>query len=244
MNWINCHIIDWNLGDRVSAPSRYFDGLGEEISISNNKCLGQNLIIGGGGLLHDGGFEKRVDELIRSSNKCIIWGVGTNFHHQLHAKYLDSFEKCDLVGIRDFGCGYEWVPCSSCMAEEFDVKYEIKHKIVAYLHYAVPVELPDNIPSLKNNCKELSEVVKFLSSGEYVLTNTYHGMYWSFLLGKNVMVYKPFSNRFLYFKYKPIFLNSLKNLEKLVSSVSNNISCLDECRKANIDFYNRVLSII
>lgn len=41
------------------------------------------------------------------------------------------------------------------------------------------------------------EVLKFLATGKVVLTNSFHGVYWSMLLKRRPVVFEPNSNRFM-----------------------------------------------
>ena len=44
--------------------------------------------------------------------------------------------------------------------------------------------------------QDLIQNISFISSARYVITNTYHGAYWSMLMGKKVILYDLWSTRF------------------------------------------------
>ena len=75
---------------------------------------------------------------------------------------------------------------------------------------------------------------------EVIITNAYHGLYWSTLLGKRVICIRNKSGLFT-LKYKPVYLSkgSFINNE-LISKANTYNHALEECRSKNIDFYNLI----
>jgi hypothetical protein len=189
------------------------------------------LIVGGGGMLHHTELELLVKN---SDGKLISWGIGHNTagaNKVVWPKYMNLF---DLHGVRDYGSPWSWVPCASCMSPLFNDLYETKFDVVAYEHGDFPLNV--NFPKMSNFHNSFSEVIKFLGSGEIVVTNTYHGAYWATLLNKKVFVLNPFNTKFLGFKHMPVVSNDLNDMKNTKSYPT----ALAECREANFKYYEKV----
>jgi hypothetical protein len=202
-----CRIADKNIGDQYSTPFRHLS-----FSCKSSKMIDPldtklnssiidgdySFIIGGGGILVFNKIIERVVNICKINNRLLIgWGLGVNDENstvQVWPKYLEKF---DLLGIRDPKSPYgEYVPCVSCLSRTFD-KYlnpEIKYKKILYKHHKVDTEFDKSLPLMTND-GEFEETIRFLSSAETVYTNSFHGAYWSMLLGKNV-VYEKWSSKF------------------------------------------------
>ncbi len=184
------------------------------------KIQQKHLIVGGGGLLYET-FKpcyKNLEEVFpRSGGKRIAWGIGQQIYsgtrrdsdslpEQLnkvkttfnYGDYLDSF---DLVGIRDYGFAYDWVPCVTCMHPGFEQKRSPQHEFVVFSHKKFQISLP-GFPHTTNASADLGEILDFLASGETILTSSFHGAYWGTLLGRKVVMF-PFSTKFMTLKYLP-----------------------------------------
>lgn len=180
-----------------------------------------HLIVGGGGLLFKsfaGSFDALQQLRPLFSGKWIAWGVGqqtyanpskmtqgdvlqqlkTSKDHFNYGRYLKGF---DLVGIRDIGFNYPWLPCASCMDPAFDQPVEVKHDVVVFSHRKFQIKL-GRLPSMSHDTQDLTEVINFLGSGKTVITSSYHGAYWATLLGKQVIAF-PFSTKFLTLSHSP-----------------------------------------
>lgn len=228
------HIIDDNLGDRSACPIDHFDfGECKEVNFRDVSGKGNTLIIGGGGM-----FYPQVDDWIfeiSKIRKVIIWGVGLNYYDDREErikKLKKNLINCFHVGVRDkkfaFENGYDYVPCSSCMYKEFDEEYEIKNEIGIYEHFqCIPMRLHalgdlESIPIMDNKAdKALEKAVRFIKSCNTIITNSYHGAYWSKMLGKDVHVLGNGSNRF----------NDIP------------VENLEECRELNRKFYDKIKTI-
>lgn len=242
-----------NVGDRWCNPSRYFkfDNLySDELTYCNAPVEDNILVIGGGGLIHKKFSQQIINHLGRSPRLSILWGAGHNFNKKHINKtnpeiyYPDWLTKMSLVGIRDWIDGHydSYLPCASCMHPAFDKNYSTKHDIVYFVHEKKTKFTPqiDDI-CMANNNVNINEVVEFLGSARTVVTDSYHGAYWSQLLGKDVRVV-PWSTKFLHMKYPPAQIDSIKNWQKSESTqIPENF--LQECRELNQKFYRRFLDL-
>ncbi len=240
MDTVNLHVKSTeNLGDRNCAPCLYF-GLGTnfERDVRQLPQSGNVLIFGGGGLFHPaflGAMQRAVET---NPAKIAVWGAGANQHGKTQPEYPEWLGRCDLVGVRDFGTSHRWVPCASCMHPELSKPIKPSHKVVVYRHATVPGNIPviEGAPLLTNYVGSMEEAVRFLGSDEFVLTNTYHGMYWATLLGRKVIVY-PFSTRHLFAKHRPTIAAPDDKLGDLMLQAVSYPDALLECREVNETFY-------
>lgn len=234
-----------NIGDLSSAPCLYFDLDAEKKDITSVSIdLDKPLIIGGGGLGYPA-FSDWFSSLI-SNHKApvVVWGVGGNVHSSKNIETPEWIEKAALAGIRDFGSNYEWVPCASCLHTLFSTPYPIRHTLVAYVHggAGLSVRIPKGTPTKTNFGCSLEEAVKFIGHGEYVVTNSYHGVYWATLLGRKVIV-DPFSSRHRFFKHPPASLEG-RSLQEAMAEAKSYPEALGECREANLSFFQKVSEIL
>lgn len=231
-----------NTGDIFCSPSLYFDFGEFELRDYNTFIPNKNdvCILGGGGILSR--FPDRFLEKYLDCKLKIIWGAGVNKHDVSNYELEKELYKFDLVGIRDNSTvnPFNFVPCVSCMHPLFDEVHIIQEDIVIYNHQ--DYDIPLNYKKINNRGTDIEEKIKFISSANFIITNTYHGMYWSILLGKKVVVYKPFSNRFLYTPFKVEFCDDDNFLEKL--SISKQYNLLNEYRNINKIYYNNVKNLI
>lgn len=158
----------------------------------------------------------------------IAWGVG---HHvrlppwdeTMRTEHVRAAALCDLYFPRDPIEGFECVPCASCLHPVFDeVRSGPAHKIVRYsAARRVNVETPADAPHMSNEDGTIEQAVRFLASGETVVTSSYHGAYWVGLLGRKVEIV-PWGSKFHY-------------LPKL---------SLAECRAANRAAHAKVMALL
>lgn len=244
-----------NVGDKYSCPVLYFpfrERLVADIFELRDKNIHQmpeSVIVGGGGLLGPY-FMEPFEVLMRNRaaiKKLIGWGMGSNVHYRPEVGFQSEIDdllpeflkEFDLLGIRDFGTQYRWVPCASCMHDSLLQGYEVRNPVVIYEHKDLPIDI-DGFPRLKNSEMEIRNVIAFLASSEAVITNTYHGVYWATLLGKRVVVL-PFSSRFHGFKHPPVICSD-GNWKVALEKSETYPNALAECCEANIAFYSEVIS--
>lgn len=265
---VNLHRIDVkNAGDYYSAPHLYFDRLkGSQLDIFDYKspdkavtdhwieAISRNaLIIGGGGLLNRGSFEKQLklfEHLADKGKKTVLWGVGHNakdprdFGKQV--PYNIDIEKFGLVGTRDYRSPGEWVPCVSCLHPVFDRTYEVKQEIGIVFHKKTLKKKSltskfGEFPSTSNTT-DIDSLVQFIGSSETIITDSYHAMYWSILLGKKVAVI-PNSSKFYDFKYHPV-ISDFENCIQDARKAPSYSGVLEECREINYEFSKKVFDYL
>lgn len=239
-----------NSGDLNSCPKQYFhfNCFPREADIvtkfnSTADIAEKNIIIGGGihpWLYFDNEFTRRMNPEIS-----IGWGLGMCTGDIFPKTFL---EKMSLIGLREFNYPFIdnkkifYVPCPSCMNTQFDRKYETKHEMVFYAHYMQKEDqkILSHLPVMTNYEPDLSKVLRFISSGEIICTNSYHGAYWALLLGKKV-IYKGYARKWGAFKYPPVYVESFSDIRGgVINRALNYPEALAECRAVNMDFYQRV----
>jgi hypothetical protein len=238
-----------NVGDFYSSPIHYFDWLSSvrafDIETTDydryaEQLKAANVILGGGGILQ---FQQ-MDSLYNAAPQSLIaWGAG---HNQKDTEQLipDSrLKKFSLAGIRDYGTGYEWVPCASCLHPVFDDQpSKPENEVVVYEHKDRPLNI-EGLPKMTNREMQLDKVVAFLGSAATVVTNSYHGVYWATLLKRKVVVAGVWSNKFQAFKHPPAFAE-IDDWRDHIKDARVYEEALDECREANLRFSGLVRNII
>lgn len=245
-----------NIGDLVCSPLDYFrfPNLCHKWHIYDAWPMlkGVRVVLGGGGI----GGDYHTDVLIRRvlsrhPGPCALWGAGTNRGLTLE-RFAESVSKLSIVGIRDWEpeCKVQWVPCASCMDTAFDERYDVSNEVVVYEHALCPVEA-DGIPRMDNYIRgktklkdRFRECIRFLASGETVVTSSYHGAYWATLLGKKVVCVPPGNEhgiRFKYLRHKPVLTQRGMDWREAHKKAARYEGALPECRRANEQFYGRVM---
>ena len=67
-------------------------------------------------------------------------------------------------------------------------------------------------------------------------------VYWATLMGKKVILFSSFSNKFDSFKYHPVRYSG--DLEKDIAQAHTYPQALEECRKLNLAFFKKVKKIV
>jgi len=252
-----------NIGDLLSSPLHYYNfnqkTLVLDIHDHINKIeliskslqflpIKTNIIVGGGGLLDNEYFEESIQKLNNLKvNSIIYWGVGHNKHDDDHVKRIYPSTKTylndsSLYGVRDKLTGYDFLPCVSCMHPKLLEKYPVINDMVIFEHEHIPVNIDSDIPRMKNDQEDFSNVVEFLGSANYVITNSYHGMYWSILMGKKVVCI-PFSSKFELFPFETP-MGKESEIDHLLQQAKVHENAIDYCRELNNNFYSKVMNII
>lgn len=249
-----------NPGDYWSCPSHYFSfsNIKEFIDIRNIKGYKTNdtIIFGGGGLLGRVTWDNNVEQLVKN-NKVVLWGAGQNVYGQkkkgdmigipVKSQVPDYIKDFDLIGLRDYNLGYDWVPCASCMHDIFLKAKQIKpiKDILGIEHNKIKLR-SDYFSTINHNISinELEDFILKIAEYKSVITNTYHGAYWSLLLGKKVLI-QPWSSKFNNLKWNTGIIGKNEQTQKTIFDKlemldPNNQNALDEARSANIQFYQRL----
>lgn len=265
---INIHRIDPNnVGDFYCGPHLYFDRLkGKSLDIFDyknsdkttrehwaEKVSSHALIIGGGGLLNRGSFEKQMqlfENLGAQSKKTVLWGVGHNEKDKARYNKVNSYNvnsgNFGLVGVRDYSMQESWVPCVSCLHPIFDETYEEIQKVGIIFHKKTIknkklLKKLSEYPSTSNTT-DLNEMITLIGNSETVVTDSYHAMYWSMLMGKKVITV-PNSSKFFDFKYRPVY-SSFQDFENQLDKTQSYSGVLEECREVNLKFADRVFDYL
>lgn len=179
--------------------------------------------------------------------KLMSWGVLPR-PHPLKIDYssLQNLMKLfDMHGLRDFGYGYNWVPCVSCMHPLID-KYRnvpAKHEVVVFEHsYFLEIDI-ENFPHFGNLYSNLEQILAFLSSGDTIITSSYHGAYWGILLGRK-MVVVPWSTKFTGFRYPVSLCYDMINLPTCLKEAKATPEALEECRSKNMNYAEQVADLL
>lgn len=246
-----------NLGDMVCCPRDYFDFSWTEhrvIDIHQDIKGSGDVIFGGGGMLCNNWIES-IDKFayerhFYSRRRAVMWGAGTNVHGMtrlIWPKFLDLF---DLVGLCDWGNPWTYIPCVSCMHPLFETARQVKPSLEVVFYQHADHQIQTAYPMRTNRCHkdELGQVLAFLGSAQVVVTNVFHGAYWSLLLGKRVILFEPFSNRFYRFKTRLPVVSPGDSLVKAIQDVSAShkpdLDFYHDCRRLNQWFYGRVKTLL
>ena len=244
-----------NVGDWWCSPRRYFpfkpNNVGDITNVSIPLENVKTLIIGGGGI--GSNFFKPHLDRIKEKNiqNTILWGAGvdvevdkskllTSQELELYGDYFDFF---DEVGTRVYSSPqkFRYVPCVSCMNNLFFKYRDIKPKklIGVYNHKRVGLFTKNNkndYPKMDNSGVNIEEKLNFISNFEYIITNTYHGVYWATLLERKVIVL-PFKSGLFSFKYPPAYSFDGNICDDLMDKAKVYEGVLEEDRKLNFEFY-------
>ena len=248
-----------NVGDWFCSPVRYFSFRPNLVGdLTDNKFRidkGDTIILGGGGLGRDY-FLPYLKKLEKINPKVsILWGAGVDLvsnvnevilpaKHDLYGRYFDFV---DEIGIRVYSKPqkFRYVPCVSCMDNYFQEYKNISASmsIGAYLHKDAKGALNNflKVPRMDNSGINLKKKLKFLSSFEYIVTNTYHGVYWATLLEKKVICL-PFKSGLYSFKYPPTYIYDTNLNDDTLNSAKIYKGSLEESKKINIDYYKYLIS--
>jgi len=259
-----------NIGDLVCAPYLYFPDLLGDLSrevlsfhqgtqpnrpqrVAFNELFAASdvIVYGGGGLLEIDFFEpmfRYLAEKKQPHHKTIIWGAGHNSWtlgdwRKLRQVFTFDSGLFDMVGVRDYDQGYEWVPCVSCMSPLLDQTFTLQREVGIYAHAgtmqnpAFREKLPEGIEILDNS-SALEDAIRFLGETELVLTDSFHGAYWAMLLGRKVVAF-PSSSKFYSFKHA-IPLCAPEDWRRYSRLAQIYPEAKSECRQANMDYAARV----
>lgn len=200
------------------------------------------VILGGGGLFEcREDFQELFQKLFETSKHVVAWSCGHNTHYDRTIQKQIDFNRFALLSVRDFNYqNQRYVPDVSCMRPDLAQRYEIRRDVGVIEHLDYPI---NDFPYDKiSNAYDVNYVINFIGSSQSIVTNSYHIMYWATLMGKKVILYKPFSNKFDYFKYPSRIYSG--DLAADLKAARIYPDALKECRDLNISFFQDVKNLI
>lgn len=243
----------YNTGDMNCGPELYFKELmyNRTAFFHSIKDIDFSLIqeydwviVGGGGMLDcSPQYQNAIRQLLTCSKRVVSWGLGHNRHHKDTIYHQGELAPIDytqffLFTTRDYGYGEgRFCPCVSCMMEGLSQTYVKKRRIGVLTHHEIKITEFDF--DICNNSQPIGEIIQFIGESEVIITNTYHGSYWATLMGKKVIIYHPFSNRFDYVKYPLVRYSG--DLEEDIKQATTYPKALQECRQINIALKDELL---
>ncbi len=207
-----------NLAEQVARPTDYFKF--DDVVMLDQNCSDADLlkgptIFGSTGLFFPS-LAARLEYAVKNSqHPLVLWGVGANVHDGKKFEWPEWTDEFDAIGLRD---------------DQVDFPVGVQMEGV--------LRENNSHPAL-----EMERIIAFLASGETILTSSYHGAYWGFLLNRKVVVWKPFSTKFYGLKPRTVFADE-NNLELALSISQDNDGFLDECRELNRQFYYLVKGML
>ena len=250
-----------NAGDFWSTPLKYYNFDGYPIkhvhfmdiwaAIQNQTNYEEYLIkdslviIGGGGLITTkGNFLQETTEFLVKNNKVIFWGIGSNTFEEPSYGILNHSNVL-LSGMRDivYGVNVDYLPCVSCKHPLFDKEYTSIDSIGIIEHPRHPINI-SGIEKIDNQ-SDIESIINFLSSKSKIVSSTFHGVYWSQLLNKEVLYFKTTdttNSKIVNLKHR-VPICDLSNFSEKINSVSSTKGMLSESRKLNDDFYLKTIKI-
>ncbi len=242
-----------NVGDKKASPADHFSFPIEVEKLCVHDCFGLDLsesflILGGGGLVHSGALGERMEYLetiCKLSPYMVTWGIGHNIHGTDKLEYPDYFLNSFMShGVRDYRQSIlPWVPCASCMHQVFDRKYDVRRTYSVTGHNLASYRSLHKLPKMEHTKANFEDCIEFLATGQYVVTNSYHGAYWGALLGKKVVVFDPFSSKFFYM-FDNIAVASPDTWVDSLSLAEPDDSLLELCRIRSRQYFKNVYEMM
>lgn len=227
-----------NIGDLYSSIYKIYPNivdnyevmcLHNDIQIDNitrQKLKDKIVIIGGGGLLDlKDEWNSKINFVIDNSKRIYFFGLGYNNENSIiKTKINFNHNNIAKIGIRDINNNYDFVPCPSCLLlEKYKNNNNIrKYGIVEHCQRKITniKGVDEKISMIYENDKSIDNILKFISSTENLIVNSYHAYYFSILLGKKVLLYENWSNKFNnIFSQNIVLYNNKLDLESQFSKL-------------------------
>lgn len=173
---------------------------------------------------------------------------------------LDLYKKIDVIesikheniicGLRDFELSNEnnhiyFVPCSSCMLDCIKQTGHVSRRIGVINHFfKPPIKIDQDSICMDLRRQKIQDIIQFINSSEFIITNSYHGMYWATLMKKRVLLTQAFSNKFDYFKWSPVWVENFNSLNNELEKSKSYADALEESRERNNYFWQMVQEIL
>lgn len=237
-----------NTGDNQCDPLDYYQIPGERLRVSINTPMPKftkedAVIIGGGGLLdYSNEWNTKIRQAFLEAGRVVIWGAGQNRHYDnSKLKPLNLQPNSGLIGVRDDGGSLDYLPCPSCANAVFDVPVDSCCTNLPLLihHTGRPrIEYCNQI----DNSASMADIIGAIRRHRFIISETYHGTYWSMLLGRRVVVLRPFSSRFD--RLGVPFSTSIEPAVCILYGMNEPDALLTRARELNHKFHLRVLSYL
>lgn len=215
-------------------------------------------LIVGGSVLNKFGFERDFEFWRHAPAPIVFWGGGIDARdHQSHGvtPQLEDYHQLrafSLIGLRDDGFGFPWVPCPSCMHPVLDraPEWPTGTGTVIILHHALrkapeivaPIALQDPDARVVFSDEPFSHQIQAIREADVVVTNDYHAAYWATLAARRVVAIGD-GGRTRRLRHK-IATAKPDNWRVATDKAKRHVGALDECRQANVDFHERVTRLI
>lgn len=243
------------MGDLRCCPYYYYEDYFKKYNCEVIDLSGINkvnkddfLIIGGGGLFNlNESWNGFINLGIEKTSNVIIWGAGFNMYNTTIDFPEIKLQKSMLLGIRDYKHPYyKFLPCVSCKSRYFDKEFQIKRTIGIVKHYLYKIDLDNSLNGFDciYNDYWIEDIINFIGQSEFVLSDSYHVLYWATLLNKKVGRLNDYYNsRFRDCMYEYPIVNDISKLKYCKSqSLSNND--LQYFRKLNDSFFEKAKKLI
>ena len=249
-----------NIGDLYSSIYRIYPNIVDNYEvmclhndiqkdyITKEKLKGKIAIIGGGELIDlKDEWNSKINFIIENSKKIYFFGAGYNNENSIvKTKINFNHNNIAKIGIRDINNNYGFVPCPSCLLLE---KYKNnknlrKYGIVEHCQKKIPniYGISEKINMIYKNDKSIDTILEFISSTENLIVNSYHAYYFSVLLGKKVLLYENWSNKFNnIFSQKIVQYNNKLDLDSQFSKLEIQSEYLNKYTLLVKDYIKNIL---
>ena len=245
-----------NCGDMMACPLLYYYDYFKQYRIKRHDIRfidyesissSDVVILGGGGLLdYSESMNRAIDRVLDTGAAVIAWAPGFNTHRQYcdRAKTQIHFERFAALGVRDDQNTLQlpYLPDVSCKLEGLRRSYTMRREIGIAAHKDYPIE-GLSLDAI-TNARSMDEILQFIGESEAIISNSFHMIYWSILMGKKTVCMAPFSSKFYSYRYKPEYCSG--TLQDAVECVgkAQRYHVLEECVEMNNAFFQQVKEII
>ena len=246
---------DTNTGDQVCNAGNYYNFPGynklthDIYNPDFNQIKKEDIVIySGGGLLNClEGWNININKTFELCDSVYGWGIGFNAHYPIEKDIVKiNIGKFKHLGLRDYFEKYSldnmsYVPCSSCNLSQLQEVYKIKRKVGIVEHHRKIINLPNSLFNIFNiekitNEADINKFIKFIGESKFIITNTYHCLYFSMLLNKTSILNSRFSQKFNDLKYD--FIEEWQAIKNIDYS-----NYLQESIDLNNKFYNKIIKM-
>ena len=125
--------------------------------------------------------------------------------------------------------------------------------LVQHAWFEIKIDVDDeNLEILKNtemvstntSKNSIESVLSFIYSSEYILTNTYHGYYWSLLSNKKVILLDKWSTKFDKMKWSTNLYKKGIPIYEQFDNILPNPGLLKECVEYNDKFLQNIIRFV